>query len=106
MVGFDEEVLNRDILVAFGLGIGWQLRPGHLQPFFPIHFDLVHLASFVPRFRLAAFALRRMIRRGRLGWLLVGLIFGWPCSPFSRLISSRNCCTSSRSWRFSPAHSL
>ena len=72
MVGCDEEVLNRDLLVAFELGIGWQLRRVHLQHFFPIHGDLVHLARFVSCFRLAAFALRGLIGRVVPGGLLVG----------------------------------
>jgi hypothetical protein len=51
IVRLDDDILNRDLLVAFRLSIRRQLRRVYAQNFFPVNFDLVYLAALPPRLR-------------------------------------------------------
>src|SRR6516165_1004662 len=87
VVGAGGDVLHHHVLVAFEHGIRRQTIGIDLHHLCPVNGNTVCFVAFRPGLRLAPFLFRGVVRVGGggvLDWTL-----GLPCSPLSRLISSR-----------------
>src|SRR5712692_6187209 len=87
IVGAEDHVLYHHVLVSLEHGIWRQVGRIDLHHLLPVEGNPVRFAVFRPGLRLTPFLFREWSLGGGCG--VLALIAGAPCSPLSRLSSSR-----------------